>query len=181
MKCNTLRDEIERLIWAGHFKEFLENEPQIVVMNERLRQSSLERIREVLTIFRGPHVVGKSRNVGDRYAKEVWSALLAHVHRTDECPVQSAQWELEDVVFIKVDVKWVHHLCSDAFVITARVANSNVHRMLVDSGSAVNIIYLDAYKRLRLTNSELSPTTCLSMDLPGIMWSLKERWSSQWL
>ena len=27
MKCNALRDEIERLIRADHFKEFLENEP----------------------------------------------------------------------------------------------------------------------------------------------------------
>ena len=29
VKCNALRDEIERLIVAGYFKEFLENEPQV--------------------------------------------------------------------------------------------------------------------------------------------------------
>ena len=44
-------------------------------------------------------------------------------------------------------------------VITARVANSNVHRMLVDDGSAVDIIYLNTYKRIDPTESELSPTT----------------------
>ena len=27
VKCNALRDEIERLIKAGNFREFLENEP----------------------------------------------------------------------------------------------------------------------------------------------------------
>ena len=27
VKCNVLRDEIERLIRAGHFRKFLENEP----------------------------------------------------------------------------------------------------------------------------------------------------------
>ena len=27
VKCNTLRDEIERLIRAEHFRQFLENEP----------------------------------------------------------------------------------------------------------------------------------------------------------
>ena len=50
-------------------------------------------------------------------------------------------------------------LHSDVLVITARVANNNVHKMLVDNGSAVDIIYLDAYKRMRLTEGELSPTT----------------------
>ena len=37
-KCIALRDEIERLIRAGHFKEFLENKPQVANKNERLRQ-----------------------------------------------------------------------------------------------------------------------------------------------
>ena len=44
-------------------------------------------------------------------------------------------------------------------VIIARMANSNVHRMLVDNGSTVNIIYLDAYKRTGLTEGELNLTT----------------------
>ena len=43
-------------------------------------------------------------------------------------------------------------------VITARVANSNVHRMFVDNVSAVNIIDLDAYKKMGLTESNLGPT-----------------------
>ena len=47
----------------------------------------------------------------------------------------------------------------DALVITARVANSNVHRLLVDDGSTVDIIYLDVYKSMGLIESELSLTT----------------------
>ena len=31
--------------------------------------------------------------------------------------------------------------------------------MLVDNGSAVDIIYLNAYKKMRLTERKLSPTT----------------------
>ena len=44
-------------------------------------------------------------------------------------------------------------------VITARVTNSNVHRILVDNGSTVDINYLNAYKRIGLTESELRPST----------------------
>ena len=53
----------------------------------------------------------------------------------------------------------MHHSYSDALVITARLANANVHRMLVDNGSVMDIIYFDAYRRMGLTGSELSPTT----------------------
>ena len=53
----------------------------------------------------------------------------------------------------------MHHLHADTLVITARVANSNVHRKLVDDGSAVDIIYLDAYKRMGLTDSKFNLTT----------------------
>ena len=53
----------------------------------------------------------------------------------------------------------MHHLHVDALVIITRVANINVHRLLVDDGGTVNIIYLDEYKRIGLTESELNPTT----------------------
>ena len=73
--------------------------------------------------------------------------------------MKSTQQELEDIVFTEADDRCVHHPHNNALVITARVANSNVHRILVDNGSAMDIIYLDAYKRMGLTKSELSLTT----------------------
>ena len=53
----------------------------------------------------------------------------------------------------------MHHPHNESFVITTRVANSNVHRILVHNGSIIDIIYLDAYKRMGLIESKLSPTT----------------------
>lgn len=70
IKCNALKDEIERLIHVGHLKKFLEDEPQVGDRNERLRQRTPERIREVLTIIGGPHLGGETRNARDRNTKE---------------------------------------------------------------------------------------------------------------
>ena len=39
------------------------------------------------------------------------------------------------------------------------MANRLVHRMLVDNGSEVNILYCDAYQKTGLTQADLSPTT----------------------
>ena len=48
---------------------------------------------------------------------------------------------------------------ANALVITARVSNNNVHKLLVNDGSTIDIIYLNAYKRVGLTETELSPIT----------------------
>ena len=53
--------------------------------------------------------------------------------------------KLEDIVFTETYASWVHHPYEDAIVITSKIANSLIHRVLVDSGSAVNILYWDAY------------------------------------
>ena len=41
----------------------------------------------------------------------------------------------------------------------AQISNSNVQQLMVDDGSAVDILYLDAYKRMRLDENALSPST----------------------
>ena len=53
----------------------------------------------------------------------------------------------------------MHGPPSDALVITTRIANNNVYKMLVDNGNVIDIIYLDAYKRMRLNEGDLSLTT----------------------
>ena len=43
----------------------------------------------------------------------------------------------DDIVFTQADTSWVHNPHEDLVVITAEVANSLVHRLLIDSGSDV--------------------------------------------
>ena len=49
--------------------------------------------------------------------------------------------QLDDIVFTKADVSWVHNPHEDALVITIEIANSLVYRLLVDNRSAINILY----------------------------------------
>ena len=95
----------------------------------------------------------------DKYAKDAKNPPPVQVHKTEARPTKQARRELEDIVFKEVDARWVHHLHANALVITTRVANSNVHRLMVDDGSAVNILYLNAYKRIGLTEGDLDPNS----------------------
>ena len=43
-------------------------------------------------------------------------------------------------------------------VIKAMVANNNVHRILVDNGSSIDILYFTAFERMGLKVSDLKPS-----------------------
>ena len=81
------------------------------------------------------------------------------VHRTEVRPTKQAQKELEDIVFKEADARFFHHPNADALVITVRVANSNVHCLMVDDGSVVDILYLNTYKWMGLTEDDLDPNS----------------------
>ena len=81
------------------------------------------------------------------------------MHKVDKHPTINTQRGSEDIVFIEADSKRVHHRHTEAMVFTMRVANSNVHRILLDNGSTVDILYWDAYKKMSLIESDLSLMT----------------------
>ena len=81
------------------------------------------------------------------------------VHIMKIRPAKQAWRELEDIVFKQADARWVHHPHTNALVITAQVANGNVHRLMVDDGSTADILYLNAYKKMGLTKDDLDPNS----------------------
>ena len=111
------------------------------------------------TIIGGFQLAEESRSAHDKYVKEAKTPPYIHVHKTKEQHAKHVRQELEDIVFTEVDARWVHHPHADALVSIARVTNSNVHRLMVDDGSVMDIFYLDAYKIMGLAESALSPST----------------------
>ena len=81
-RCVALKDEIERLIRAGHFKVFVDK--HATHREERPRQRSPEKVHEVLTIIGGTHLVGESCNVRDQYMKDPKTFPLVREQKTKE-------------------------------------------------------------------------------------------------
>ena len=57
---------------------------------------------------------------------------------------------MDDITFSEKDARHVRHLHYDALVIKAMIANNNINRILVDNGSPVDILYFQAFERMRL-------------------------------
>ena len=96
-------------------------------------------------IFGRPCEVRDSQCVRHRYWQKAKKPLQTVVHTTSFKPPRGYTPQPDGIVFTLGDASWVHHPYEDALVITVEVANSLVHRLLVDSRSAVNILYSDAY------------------------------------
>ena len=79
------------------------------------------------------------------------SGLSKKAHRTYLKMVQNVQlmsfvpkmaW-IDNLIieFSKEDARCLHHLHDDALVISIRVGDYNTHRVLVDNGSSIDILY----------------------------------------
>ncbi|XP_060962197.1 uncharacterized protein LOC115725514 [Cannabis sativa] len=155
-------DEIEELIRRGKFDKYKKNEeghPRADDKEENQNASGLRTPHDILTIIGGPHIAGDSRKSQERYAKEAKEKPLTNVNNISERPETLFQKECDDITFIESDARWVHHPHSDALVIIANIGRDNVHRILVDNGSSVNLLNFQAFKQMGLQEKDLQPVT----------------------
>ena len=113
----------------------------------------------MLTIIGRSHLAGESHSAHDKYAKDAKTPPPTQVYKIEERPAKQVRKKLKDIIFTEAHARWVHHPHVDAVVIIAQISNSNVHRLMVDDGRTVDILYLDAYKRMGLNENTLSPAT----------------------
>ncbi|RWV81349.1 hypothetical protein GW17_00057241 [Ensete ventricosum] len=55
----------------------------------------------------------------------------------------------------------------DALVMTARIVNARVKRIMIDTGSSADILYFDAFLKLGMTNRDLVPITSTLTGFTG--------------
>lgn len=82
---------------------------------------------------------------------------LTNIYNLSERPPKLFRGEAADITFTEDDARHVHHPHNDALVIKALIGGFNVHRVLVDNGSSVNILAYDTYQKMGLLNKELAP------------------------
>ena len=111
------------------------------------------------TIFGGPHVGGDTRSAMDRYAREARQPPLTNVFRSSERPPKLFKGEDTQFIFSEEDARWVHHPHSDALVVNVRIGSRNVHRVFVDNGSSVNLLYYSTFQKMGLLDNDMTQRT----------------------
>ena len=61
------------------------------------------------------------------------------------------------ITFSDSDLEGCHHLHDDPLVVRAIVANTTVHRVLIDNGSSADIIFASAFEKMGIGREKLDP------------------------
>ncbi|XP_073153246.1 uncharacterized protein [Henckelia pumila] len=96
-------------------------------------------------------ISGGSKDGDSNRARKSWSkreVLGLEARKPDSYPV---------ITFEPGDLEGVCFPHNDAMLIKARVANYDVKRVFVDSGSSVNVIFQEAFQQIDLRGCEVNP------------------------
>lgn len=116
-------------------------------------------VHDIHTIMRGG---GRSKTSNRSCKRYVWVAKQrvghAEIFIINYCP-QSVALAAQTITFIQKEVAKVFQPYNDALVLTLQIANHNVHMVLINSGSSVDVLFRTIYSQMRLLLEVLKPTS----------------------
>ncbi|XP_073153497.1 uncharacterized protein [Henckelia pumila] len=188
--CYSLRTEIEKLIKRGYLKDFVskshhQQRDNKTYEDRRNREPPKNHEKQgkhngdfhenmptggIIAVITGGPACGDSNRAR--------KTLLRNASRGNHCPhPNQAQVVCEiskiskKMTFTESDREYplVEH--NDALVVSATISNFWVKKMLVDSGSSADIIFLNAFVKMGIDNAQLMP---ISTPLVGFSGELVE-------
>ena len=128
--------------------------PSGVGGNRNTSGSSQEKI-VVHTISGGPHIADRSWAEMERYGKSLRNAE-GYVNSIME-ERHPKRKESDDIVFSRRDLEGRQYPHMDPMVISAWFGPAKVFRILIDTGSSVNILFKHAFDKMKLSMKDVSP------------------------
>ncbi|XP_052181957.1 uncharacterized protein LOC127794749 [Diospyros lotus] len=146
-ECWALRDAIEDLIRRGRLKDYMirpTNQPSQLAAQQPppFDDERSPAVPTIYTIHGRPHLAGSSHKYHERYVREANHVLLV---RSDEqlALVKRAKGDPipKKIVFLEEEARNVYWPHNDAFIIRPQINNAEVRRIMVDTGSSINVMY----------------------------------------
>ena len=112
-------------------------------------------------IVGGIMATGSSKKACKTYLK-----IVQNVQLTSSVP-KMLRIDNPVIEFLEEDARRLHHPHDDALVISIRVRDYNTHRVLVDNGNSVDILYYPAFQQMRINRERLVPTNAPLVGFGG--------------
>ncbi|GKV02603.1 hypothetical protein SLEP1_g15020 [Rubroshorea leprosula] len=164
-QCNSLKSELESLAQKGMLNEYVQRAAQPRFVREQGPQPQGARnppnrqgvgyqqnppplpppTRIIHMITGGLEACGLSSKQRKLYVREVKHQKRAHKRKFDD-----AEWKNQPITFTSTDLDTVVTPHNDPLVTSVIINNCEVQRVLVDTGSAPDIMYFHCFESLRL-------------------------------
>ena len=167
--CIQLKREIEYLIQRGYLRCFIspgnqaQNQTQSQAQNQNQAPTQQPPPRQTTTQHQQPlgeiHVIsrgfaggGESSSARKAHLRSIRSAEMGEVQAVSKLPRLDTT-----ITFSDSDLEGCQHPHHDPLVVRAIVANTTVHRVLIDNGSSVDIIFASAFDKMGIGREKLEP------------------------
>ncbi|XP_022856802.1 uncharacterized protein LOC111377884 [Olea europaea var. sylvestris] len=151
-ECLQLKEEIERLLRRGLLARYVKNDKG----KQRLEGLPPSRAGVINMIIGGIASGGDSNSARKSYARSA-----------GVCSIQKKARFNQSITFDEGDLIGVTHPHDDALVIVGDITDFDVKRVLVDRGSAANVLTWDAFLGLKVPQEKLKMVTTPYKALEG--------------
>ena len=141
--CYDLKQQIETLIKQGNLQKFVRKERADLPSQEQHARRDNEHPRPPVGDIR--MIIGRTVTTGSsKKARKTYLRMVQNVQLTGSIP-KITRRESPIIGFSEEDAQLLHHSHDDALIVSIRVRDYNMHRVLVDNGSLANILYYPAF------------------------------------
>ena len=112
-------------------------------------------------IVGGTAVTGSSKK-----ARKIYLRMVQNVQLTGSVP-KIARRESPIIGFSKENARRLHHPHDDALVVSIRIEDYNMHRVLVDNGSSADILYYPTFQQMGIGRERLISTNASLVGFGG--------------
>ncbi len=156
-QCRAYKYHLEHLVKNGHLKQFVD-ESKSPHQNVEVPRINMKASAPVGII----DVIHYESTCHDQRGEMRRAAHLREVFQVQDsaqmAPSPLRKESVEEIVFNNQDFEGVQLPHSDALVITLRIGEFDVKRILIDPGSSVEIMYESLFRGLGLGKKDLSRT-----------------------
>ena len=102
-------------------------------------------------------IVGETATAGSsKKARKTYLRMVQKVQLTGTVPKIAGREGLI-IRFSEEDARHLRHPHDDALIVSMRVGDYNMHRVLVDNGSSADILYYPVFQQMRIDKEQLMP------------------------
>ncbi|XP_028071749.1 uncharacterized protein LOC114274078 [Camellia sinensis] len=159
--CRALKQHLEDLVTAGHLQQWIDVDK--TREKKGLDQAPLEENhapRLVINVIHGMTDPERENTIRGEIQRATHIQQVMSVGPPPKKSKTEARPSRFNVVFTERDLEGIQHPHTDALIVTVGVANKfDVKRVLIDQGSAADIMYYELFKKLGLSEQHLTPAT----------------------
>ncbi|XP_034197315.1 uncharacterized protein LOC117612781 [Prunus dulcis] len=167
--CISLRKIVERLIREGRLDQYIARQPSAPVANPT------RQINMISTISGGSTVAGMRDRSMKQYVRAAQFPQVFGIEVNRHKEVPKVHWE--PITFCEEEEEGVLYPHDDPMIIRAEIADYDVGRVLIDTGSSVRVIFAEAFREMGINdnqvNRQLTPLLSFSGDLVQPVGSVK--------